>query len=391
MPVSINNPANQALERILVYDIMVEGEEMNLSTSEIKKVDISNAEGSHEYALITTQLTKKQVDLFVDKMISFSFGRVTNNSTFYGYIVSITPNRGYQTDTIVDISCIGVTWPLQSGTPRFSRNITIPSMFSSVVTSHGLGCQVYSHSLVWPALAQTEGSDWEFLLDLAVRAGFAVYNYKGVVRLADPLRILRETPVFSQFIKGDDVLDKNRELLDWSPTTQSMNLRENLQPAFGFFTGGRPVVSQDRLVKPFKLMTDLPVTSRDMAESLVRAWNNRADYWNQQAEARIHGNAQLVPGINVAIQASPKPVPANEYDGVWLVRKVQHSLTHNSFQTQISLSRDTLTTPMVPVNPQFRWFWNASSGSPRVIKDDVNKKWRSSWGTRVDVVDAASI
>lgn len=388
MPVAVSNPANQALERILVYDINVEGEELNLSTSEIRKVDVGNEEGTHEYALITTQLTKKQVDRFVDKMISFSYGRTTNNSAFYGYIVSITPNRDYQTDTIVDISCIGVTWPLQSGTPRFTRNVTVPSLFSSVVTSHGLGCQVYSHSLVWPALAQTDGSDWEFLLELAARIGYAVYNYKGVVRLADPLRILRETPVFSQFIKGDDVLDKTRELLDWSPTTLSMNLRENLQPAFGYFTGGAPVTSNDRLVKPFKLMTDVPVTSKDMADTYVKAWNNRADYWNQQATARIHGNAQVVPGINVAIQASPRPVPVNEYDGVWLVRRVKHSFTHNSFQTQMVLSRDTLDTPTVPVNPQFRWFWNTASGSPRVVMDDTNKKWRSSWGSRVDVVDA---
>lgn len=385
MPVTVSNPAQGSLQRIMVYDIRVEGEEMNLSTSEIRKVEVLNNENSHEYALITTQLTKKQIGAFVNKRISFSYGRRTNSTTFYGYVVAVNPSRDYQLDTIVDISCIGVTWPMQSGTPRFVQNSTVSSMFASIVTSHGLGAQVYEHPTSWPALSQTEESDWQMLINLANKVGFAVYNYKGIVRLVDPMRVLQEDPVFQQFIKGDDVLDKSRELLDWSPLTQSMELRENIQPAFGFFEGAAPAVSQDRLVRPFRLMTDVPVKNKTMAETYVKAWNHRAEFWNQQATARIQGNSQVVPGINVSVQTTVRTTQPNEYDGVWLVRGVKHALTHNSFQTQLDLSRETkdLTTK---VNPNFSWFWNTRRGIPSIVEDTATNRWRSSWGPVPDVI-----
>jgi len=93
MPYSVNNPALSAIQQIPVYDIEVDGELINLSTSEIKQVRLQNSEGKHEAAAITTQLTKSQIDQFVGKPITFKYGSRVNVNTFYGYVITINPSQ----------------------------------------------------------------------------------------------------------------------------------------------------------------------------------------------------------------------------------------------------------------------------------------------------------
>lgn len=429
MPVAVTNPALSALAGLLVFDLFIDDEAINLSSSEISQVAITNMEGQHEGAVITTQLTKPQITRFVNKPLSFNYGQRSNSNTFYGYAVAITPNRTYQVDTMVDITCIGVTWPMQNGTPKFARNLTAPDMFAAIVTGgfrqdistgYNLGAQVDTHPYAWPVLAQSDESDWQFLLTLAERVGYAVYSYQGVVRLVKPLRVLTETPIYANFIKGDEILDQTRTLLDWNATTQSLSLRQNIRPAFGFFDGTAAVTSEKQtvggvqsvlaiqpqgitsplntapstalttpsssanLLSPFRLRTDTPVRDRGMAETYSQAWTNRIDFWNEQAEARINGNARIPSGVNISVQVSGSPNGRNDYDGIWMVRGVKHVLTHSSFQTQLDLARDTTS---VPINTKDNWFWNTSRGAPKVTRNPVTNRWQSSWGSAPDFIN----
>lgn len=382
MVVSVNNAALNNLQQILVTDVEIDGELLNLSTSELKQVRISNLENKHESAVITTQLTKAQIDRYINKTITFNYGPRLASRSFYGYVIVINPNQDYQQDALVDITCFGSTWPLQSGEPRFFVNRTAPSVFAEVVASHRLGCQVDNHPYVWPALSQTEESDWEFLQTLATRIGYSIYIYNGVVRLVNPIRVMSETGIYQRFIKSDDVLDPTRRLLDFNPSTQSLKIRDNVKPAFGYFDGTVPTLTAAKGTYPYRMSTDTPIKDRDMGKVYSEAWERRIDFWNQQATIRINGNASLVPGINISVQVSGNPTGRNEYDGTWFVRGVEHSLTNNSFQTALVVARDQNTTRSV--NIDFRWFYtNTTQGNPRLVKVEAGnpptKKWESTW------------
>lgn len=382
MPVAVSNPGLNALQRLLVYDVQIDGEALNMTSSELNKVEVGNLEGSHEYATITTQLTKKSVTRFIDKPISFTYGRKSAPNDFYGYVVSIQPNQEYQQDTVYDISCLGITWPMQSGAPRFVTNSTVPDLFASIVLGYGVGAQVDINDFNWPALAQTSESDWEFINLLATRLGYAVYNYRGVVRMVDPIRILTTTPIYQRYIKGDEILDSSRALLAFEAQSQSLDLRDNIKPSFGFFDGDTVTVTQ-RGKKPYRLETGAPMRSREMAKVYDEAWSRRIDFWNNAATARISGDARVIPGVNVAVQVGPTLNIPNVYDGVWMVRGVQHALTHKSFQTQLTLARDT---SRIPTNTQTEWFWNVPRGAPRIIMDMTSGKWKSSWANAAEYI-----
>lgn len=373
MVVAVNNPALSTLQKLLVFNIEIDGQALNLTDSEIKSVEIGNSENNHEYALITTQLSKAQVNSFVNKTVTFSYGKVAQRNNFFGYVVTITPNRDYQQDTLVDIFCLGTTWHMQNGKPKFFENRTVPSVFAEIVQSYNLGVQADDHQYRWPVLAQTDESDWEFLQTLAKRLGFCIYNYRGVVRLVDPVRVLTTTGAFNRYIKGDDVIDPTRELFDWTATTQSLQIRETMKPTYGYFetnsTQKQFVALSRPLTPPYKLNTDTPVKDWGMAKAYNDAWDKRVDFWDQQATARVNGNALIVPGINVAVQVSGVRNVKNDYDGIWMIRGVKHVITHNSFQTQIEMSRDSRVTP---VNTDFRWFWAINrQGAPMVIRKDI--------------------
>ena len=142
MVVSVNNAVLNSLQQILITDVEIKGELINLTSSELKQVRMSNAENKHETAILTTQLTKAQIDRFVGEPITFRYGPRFSGGTFYGYVITINPNQDYQQDTIVDIACFGTTWPMQSGQPRFFPKRTASSVFAEIVSSHNLGCQV---------------------------------------------------------------------------------------------------------------------------------------------------------------------------------------------------------------------------------------------------------
>lgn len=380
MPYSVNNPALNSIQQIPVYNISVDGELVNLSNSELKQVKIQNSEGKHEAAVITTQLTKTQIDQFVGKPITFKYGSRVNANVFNGYVITITPSQNYKKDALVDIACLGVTWIMQVGKPRRFIDTTIDSAFSQLVLPHGLGVQADKHYYRWPSLAQTDESDWAFLQTLAHKVGYCVYVNRGVVRLVSPERIIRDTGAFQHYVRSDDILDTSRKLLEFNPTTQSLRIRDNMKPSYGYFENTEPQVSGSINVYPYRMTTDTPIKSKDMANVYSEAWNRRVDFWNHQATARINGNANIIPGMNISIQLGNGLAGKNEHDGVWLVRGVEHSITNNSFQTMLDLARDRITTKST--NIDFSWFFSTSKqGSPLLSISEVDniKKWKSSW------------
>jgi hypothetical protein len=382
MPYSVNNPALNAIQQIPVYDIEVDGELINLSTSEIKQVRLQNSEGKHEAAAITTQLTKSQIDQFVGKPITFKYGSRVNVNTFYGYVITINPNQNYKQDALVDIACLGTTWTMQAGRPRTFTDTTVSSAFSSIVLPHKLGVQTDDHQYRWPSLAQTDESDWSYLQSLAHKVGYCVYVHKGIVRLVDPDRIIRDTGAFQHYVRSDDILDPSRQLIDFKPTTQSLRIRDNMKPVYGYFENGEPQVLGSLDVYPHRMTTDTPVKNYEMANVYSGAWDRRVDFWNHQATARISGNANIIPGINISIQLGNGFAGKNEHDGVWLVRGVEHSLTNNSFQTTLDLARDRINTRSTNVN--FSWFFaNNVQGSPKLNIVEINdlKRWKSNWSS----------
>jgi hypothetical protein len=400
MVTALNNAAINNIQQILIRDITIDGELLNLSSSELRQVRISNMENSHEAAVITTQLSKSKISSYINKRIQFTYGSKRSSKVFYGYVITVNVNQEYQQDAMVDILCLGPSWPMQSGTPKFFVSRTAPDVFADIVAKHNLGCQTYTHPYNWPALAQTTESDWEFIQTLATRVGYVIYMSDAVVRLVDPHQIVTKTGIFRRYIRADDLLDPSRQLLDFSPTSQSLRIRDNIAPTFGYFEGTVAAVSKPFGISnninqvlptgitniiiplisnppPYRFSTEVPIQDKAMATAYSDAWQKMPDFWNLQASARINGDVLVVPGVNIDIQVSSNSSGKNEYDGAWLVRGIEHSFTNNSFQTQLKLAKDASNNTPANVDPSLI-YTNTVQGNPKVQANELGF-WQSTW------------
>lgn len=380
----VDNPALSANNGILVHRIMVDGVAINASPAEVKSIKVSLSINKHDQAVITTKLTRGQAQEFLDKIIMFTYGPLVKRTTFYGYVSVVNPSRKYQEDMIYDIICLGVTQPMQTGVSRFWSNTTAPAIAGQIVSEHNLGFISDGHGFEWPTMAQTYESDWEMTVSLAALCGFVVCVNNGVIRFIDAAKVIQTAAPIAHLVKGDQVLDTGRELLDFVPSEESPALRKNVKPSFGFFSPtGEPVTTAEDEDSTYRYNTSAVVLSQDMADVFLRSWERNTSYWVEKASARIKGNTQIATGDVVNISLSRSSVVYNDYDGLWLVSEVNHTLTYNSFQTDLKLVRDKYNKP---VNTTYKDFYsNVTYGRPRLLIDDSmgDKKWKSSWGTPI--------
>jgi hypothetical protein len=121
-------------------------------------------------------------------------------------------------------------------------------------------------------------------------------------------------------------------------------MRQNISPSYGFFSNTSGVDSatlSDSLDTPqYRFVPDVAVSDQKMAETYKNAFARKTDFWRQKAVARVAGDATITPGTLVSIKISRSSSVGNDYDGAWLIDGVEHSLTHNSFQTEVVLLRD---------------------------------------------------
>jgi hypothetical protein len=161
-----------------------------------------------------------------------------------------------------------------------------------------------------------------------------------------------------------------------------------MKPSYGYFEDTNPQVLGSLGTYPYRMTTDTPVKGKQMATVYSEAWNRRVDFWNHQATARINGNANIIPGMNISIQLGNGLAGKNEHDGVWFVRGVEHSITNNSFQTMLDLARDRVAVKST--NIDFSWFFStAKQGNPRLDIVEINnlKRWKSNWTVSEFVTD----
>lgn len=367
----------QATQGVQARDFTVNETRLIRNEADLLEVRISRAEGKHEYARISARIAQPDSKRLIDKPIAFRYGPRVNEGTFYGYVVEAQPSADYKVDKMVDLHCFGPTWRMQSGKPRVSKG-RVASMAAQIVGEHRLGFQGDLDSYEWPVLAQSHLSDWEYINHLASRVGFSVYYDTGVVRFVDARRVLRTTIPVARLLKGDDVFDTSRQLFSFDGGNTSDRLRTKQPPSFGFFVNGVPTTNNPQTY-PYRFETRAVVKNREMAAAYQAAWERKTDTWSQAATARILGDPRISPGLLVSIDLSGSHTIKNEFDGLWLVDAVEHSLNKSSFQTKLTLVRDKDRGEVVNTNYQTLW---GTNGKPRLLQVEIEpgvQGWASSW------------
>lgn len=332
---------------------------------------INRVYGRHEECVLNLLVGEADPQRWTDSPITFRWG--PGRERFVGYVGSVTKPQEFQGQPGVALTCYGPTWAMAQGQPRFWTDVTITEVVSSLCQGHRLGVDVDDHWYHWPRLGQTGESDWAMVLKVADILGYVVFPQQGVVRVVDPVKLIKNSTPYVRLDKTTTELATNQLLYDFIPKTTSETDRNQTQPSYGYFLADGSVkkVNGDSTMWATDFI-ESEAKARLAQERLVRA----QQYWSQVGEARCRGIAQIHPGMTVDVHTGSSQTVKDSNDGIWLVMQVTHSLDNKSLQTNLGLARDKIRASAQAANAQM--FWTAKrKAEPNLLL--TNGKWVSSW------------
>lgn len=279
------------------------------------------------------------VQTLVRQPVSFVYGVSPQTEQFVGYITQVQQEEKFKEGLNLKLTLTGASLVLQKVIRRFDTLVTVPNAVSNRVNAQWLGFYGDPHTFVWPTLAQTIETDWEMCVKLADSIGYLIFPWGAVVRAQDPRLLFKQFP-YTLLTTSDDLLESDRKLMDFNPMEQSSDLLDKQGLEVFFFDPNGKVVSlrqnltgNSPLWTPF---TERAVESREEAQVILNAAESSVLRWQQQASARIRGDAAIYPGLIVDVAAGGTNF---NFNGRWLVVQVSHSMNRQAFQTELRLTR----------------------------------------------------
>jgi hypothetical protein len=385
-----------------IYRPVRDGEAFDITVSEAA---ITLAEFAHDTATISASTTETvDTSTFLGSALAFYYGLAPRTELFTGYITDVQDDQNATAGSALafTMTVLGTTKDMQSGSPRFSINTTVPNAVRDLAYRHSLGFHGHDHAFVWQTLAQTDETDWRMASHLVRRLGWSIYNRYGVVMCYDPLKLFTDNGSFLQLISsqyqsvntvGDE---RERALLDFTPQEEALSSLPYTGAKIAYFNNDRvQVATQQGNYTLYNFLPNAVIRSPEEADVYVNSTASSSSAWRQQATARCMGNANLFPAMNVDIYTTNPKYYRDRYNGRWLVRSVQHKMDRQSFQTQLALARPDSKTnisggPYVP-------FWSqagsarptltlspndAVPASSTVVAGTTKRVWFSSWTDR---------
>jgi len=387
----------------VISPVLINGQELNVA---VIRALVTRKESEHDSAILFVNSATATIDYTTlpDSRIEFPFGNVGLQSTFQGYVNSVTPNRRYVAGTVnteQEIDCLGATMVMKGNKPRFFTDLTATQMMSQIVSEAGLGFndEYRNDNDKWRQLAQTNESDWQMVLNLADRVGAHVVYEKGVVRLINYLDIsYRQLPdrlytSQTSVSAGDRTTDSSGNVIEYVPINAGLRDPSYLSPTMSYLANRRAVIvpppdnsavssvsagasaSQGSLLVS-RFATDYPANSQPEAAAIQGGFYQPP--WNQSGSLRVTGDALMMPGLVIQVSSARKGLTMQaDYDGVWYVQGVDHSIGQQGrFFTTLTMSRtEARGSNWYPSRP----FWLGDKRGNPVLRASGQGQWLSTW------------
>jgi len=307
-------------------------------------IDLVQRKGAHD--LLVLQFLSEST-LWVDTLktgtpVQFTWSQDTLTKNWIGYVSSITKTNAPQRTNGMQVMCVGATFPMKQRVTRVFENQTLPDVVTTIAQGFGFKVITDAHQQVFPQLAITGNSYWEWIIEQAKRIGYGVVidGMTFVFRPIDKLinMTFSNAPVLSL---GNAGAPFNTQFLDRTLDQFTIILGDNIESGGNWRTvknvgGVDPVTAKilasatspentgDPLresVSPVlfnEFRTDRVINSQLDAELVSKAAAQLARF-NIPATIMGQGDPRLRPYGTVYVAGT-----GNVTDGYWSVEEVTH-------------------------------------------------------------------
>jgi phage protein D len=145
-------------------------------TTQPAMIDLYQKQYQHD---ILTLEYRSESPLWIDTLktgtpVSFTWRQETVVKNWIGYVSSIQKVNAPQRTNIMQVVCVGATFPMKQRVTRIFENKTIPQVVQLIAEGFGFSVLTDSHPQVFDQLAITGNSYWEWINEQAKRIGYGV-------------------------------------------------------------------------------------------------------------------------------------------------------------------------------------------------------------------------
>jgi phage protein D len=291
--------------------------------------------------------------------VKFSWNQGSFSNTWVGYVSYITKTVAGQISDVMEVHCVGSTFPLKERVSKVFTNKTIPSVVQDIVSDFGFNFVGEDNGVVFEQLTIAGHSYWEWIQEQARRIGYGVlvdnmnFYFRPIDKLID--QSISSVPVLNtpgnQMGINNQVLDRT---LDKFKVMNGEYMEDPLAlRTFKTVSGVDPITSKmlTATSSPKEVGDNLRSEVSDVWFSEIRS--DRVTNSTSTTEALSDGAAHLARlnmPATIACQGDPRirpfaPVLVQDTgpltDGYWICREVKHMFARiGDYQIEMKVSVD---------------------------------------------------
>jgi len=372
--------------------VVVKINNVEVNYKSITKLIIDLAANKHDVvSMHIAGIPPKAITDYIDAAVSITVtlgpGRTTE---FRGYVLYIEPesvsgsslinNSPFQLTRVV---CFGASVSMKSTNTRVWENASVVTISKAMAETYGFSLDVIDDEFKIPRIVQAKQSDWEFLNTFCVTYGYSISVNATHMHIWDPFKAIGRRPsyetltapissaqpsvgsilkfngTFGHLTPEGDSGDCSIDSIDEKGTTIT-STGKTTDSEFAWSGIG----SVSKYNSSYSSSLRRSASSVSEAQKLVSAEIRKKLPFNAVVEA--NSTIGTVPGGIVRVQGYK-----SNFEGLWYVKEVRHTIGGSSCVTTLNISKDFNTTSEYIIPP------TQLADNPPDSKY-VNDRWQSS-------------
>lgn len=310
-----------------------------------RRVDLIQKEHHHDILKMELPIVS---DYWFDLLktgvpVQFSWKQGGLSSVWHGYVSFVNKHQvGSQIENILEVHCVGGSFPLKERVTKTFTNTTIPSAVKHIVEKHGFKFVGEDNGVVFEHLTLAGHSYWEWIVEHAKKIGYGIsvnnmnFCFRPIDKLID--QGMRSIPVLSftspetlvngqfldrtldgfkvlhgEHIEGDGASRTNKTVSGVDPLTGKAFTHTTSPKSVGTKVRGSV---NDVLFSEVKSEYVASSAKNAKAISTGAAHHGRL---NMPALVQCQGDPRIKPFAPVMIQGT-----GTVTDGYWIAKEVRH-------------------------------------------------------------------
>lgn len=334
----------------------------------IDTIDLDLCVNKHDVLTIHMNgIPSKAITDYVNAPVRFLVSSGPGRSQeFVGYVLYVEPEYSVAAPVVnqsmfysARIVCFGASVSMKSTRSKVWGSTTIYKIAQEIAKRYKFSMSIIRDEFVIRNAVQANESDWEFLARMCDTYGYSMTVHGTHLRVWDPFQAIGRRPSFERLIPQNSYMGATPGgIIEFKGTfgylttegesykyrISSVDDSGNLVMVSDPENGPVPSWSGAGETPTYtSTITDI-ATSIGEGQKLIEARRKRKFAFN--AQVRISAGSGIVPGGIVEVEG----YEAN-FEGMWYVKEVHHSIVNSSYTTELHIARDYNTSGEFIVPP----------------------------------------